>query len=490
MNLESITLCPERTEYKKFINDPESGGLPAKEYGQTKKALIERYKLAFHNYLAEVYPNLRFEVGEEKVYWNYNETTGIYEEVAHTTVKEWVMKLLIDEDIIASATDAFAKTVLGRYRACYAERGSTYDDFDKDDGYFHAANGWVQLDTLEFTPHTPDRISRRKSAVAYDAKAVSPTYDKFLDEDTLLKKDQVRVIDQFSGLCLTNDIKQQKMLTLIGRPGCGKSTLLEIWVHILGEMAVEKKLTELQGEAMRFAGSQFVGSTLCWFDEVDVKKAEMGNTLGTLITGHRINIERKGVNGIVKAYNTMKCVLTANKLPNTAEVGIYRRLILIHMTRSFTDSEVAVLDMPEKLRNEASGILNRMIRGLQDLRKMKTFTMIAGHADLIEEYKAQSDTIAEFLDTYFKVGDTEDFVETRYLYDSYRHFTEGNSWSRGITPQRFGRLLATQPLTRFAKIQPVQMFQKGRGWTGLKLKEDYKFNEHTGVIEEVHQSNF
>lgn len=485
-DVTNITLCPERAIYKRYINNPESKD--DKDFFKKKKALQEQYKLAFHNYFAEVYQHLHFEVGEDGVYWNYNEVSGIYEEINGTTAREWVMRLLIDEDLIASATDATAKTVLARYRSCYTERGHAYDDFDNEDLWFHAENGWVNLESLVFEEHTATRLSRRKSAVAYDAKVVCPVYDKFINEDLLLKEDQIRVIDQFSGLILTKEMKHEKMLTLLGRTGCGKSTLLNTWSRVLGEMALEKKLTELSSESARFAGSQFVGSTLCWFDEVDVKKAEMGNSLGTLVTGKHINVERKGINGIKKAVNSVKCVLTANRLPMTAEIGIYRRLILINITASFVEAGTVDRDIDMKLGNEASGILNRMIKGLQDLRKMGTFTMIAGHDDLIEEYKAQSDTIAEFLDEYFDVGTENDFIETKNIYESYRHFAEGNSWTRSITPQKFGRLLASQPLTRFAKIAPKRTMDS-RGWTGLKLKKEYKFSE-TGLILEVFSSDF
>lgn len=489
METSNITLCPERDEYKNFINDDSNREMEPKKYAGIKKVLAENYRLAFHNYVAEVYPYLRFEVGEDGVYWNYNETSGVYEEFNGVTVKEWVIKLLIDDDLRGSANETFAKTVMGRYRACYQERGCAYDDFDKAEGWFHANNGWVELATMVFEPHTPERLSRRKSAVSYDAEAVCPVYDKFLDEDLQLKEDQVRVINQFSGLILTNEMKHEKMLTLLGRTGCGKSTLLNTWSRVLGEMALEKKLTELSSESARFAGSQFIGSTLCWFDEVDVKKAEMGNNLGTLVTGKHINVERKGINGIKKALNTVKCVLTANRLPMTAEIGIYRRLIMIPIQVSFYESGVEDKDIDSKLAGEASGILNRMIRGLHDLKKMGTFTVISGHDDLIEEYKAQSDTIAEFLDEYFEVGSEEDFVETKNLFESYRHFAEGNNWTRSITPQKFGRLLASQPLTRFAKIQSKRT-KHSRGWTGLKLKDEYKFNDSTGLIIEVASMNF
>jgi len=481
-NMKSInvTYCPQREEYLSFINNEENK--TRDNYKQVAKMLQEKYLQHFHDYVAERFQNLRYEIGEETVYWNYNFLSGVYEEVKGVTVREWVIKLLVDEELTSKASDAFAKTVLARYRACYADRGSKYDDFDSDDRWFHANNGWVNLETLEFQQHKPERLSRVKSAVDYIKEADCPTYDKFLDKDLCLRADQVRVIDQFSGLTLVNDIKYQKMLTLLGRPGCGKSTLLDAWMNVLGQKGMEKKLTELQGDSMRFAGVQFVGSTLCWFDEVDVKKAEMGNSLGTLITGQHINVERKGINGIIKARNTIKCVLTANRLPMAAELGIYRRLIMIPIKVSFVEDGIEQLDMPDRLRLEASGVLNRMIRGLQDLRKMGRFTVIEGHDDLIEEYKAQSDTMAEFLETYFVPAGKNMFVSNNDLFNSYQQFAEGNSFTKSITPQKFGRLLATQPLNAFSKIFSDK--KNGvRGWFGLKLKDEFVFNTKTGVIE-------
>jgi P4 family phage/plasmid primase-like protien len=476
--LQEVDRCPERKYYKKLIQNPN---WEDKKYSKQLKAAEAQYALAFHHYFAKVFEHMLYESGDDKTYWLYDVTDGVYRELSGVGAVALVLKLLEAEGLREKATESVAKTVLARYRANYVERGKLYDDFDSDDNYFHANNGWVHLTTLEFTPHTPTQLSRIKSAVDYNAESVCQMYDKFLDEDLHLKDDQIRVIDQFSGLTLVNDIKYQKMLTLLGRPGCGKSTLLDAWMNVLGEKGMEKKLTELQGESMRFAGSQFIGSTLCWFDEVDVKKAEMGNSLGTLITGQHINVERKGINGIVKARNTVKCVLTANRLPMAAELGIYRRLIMIPIQVSFVENGTEMLDMPEKLAAEASGILNRMIKGLQDLRKMGRFTLIEGHEELIEEYKAQSDTMAEFLDTYFEPTNDDLIIETTVLFRAYQHFSEGNSFTKSITPQKFGRLLATQPLDRFAKIVPDRT-KHVRGWKGLKLKSDYRFDDSTSAI--------
>ncbi len=477
--IKDLDPCVERTRYIVAIQNTDFNN---KDEVKALKGLKDSYLLAFHNYFAHKYQHLLFEQGEDKTYWNYNEETGIYDEINFSIVRGLVLKLLIDDGLIANATEATAKTVLGRYRSVYSDRGHMYDDFDNENNFFHACNGWVQLDTLEFTPHTPDRLSRRKSAVSYDDKAMCPLYDKFLDEQIQLDKDKVRVIDQFSGLLLTPDITKQKMLVLIGKPGCGKSTLLDLWSDVLGDLATQNSLHEIASESFRFRGSTLVGKTLCWFDEVEVTRSNVGNSLINLITGQQIRVERKGINGIISSQNKLKCVLTANTLPRSAEMGIYRRMILIYLNYSFYDNMTDNKNIRQLLRSEASGVLNRMLKGLRDIEKNNGFTTIEGHDDLIEDYKTSSNTVSEFLEEHFEFDYDAPKISTKVILEAYKQFND-DKYSNSLTPQRFGVLLSTHNLSKFSKIQQTRLSGGTRAWTGLKLKENYELT-NAGFIRE------
>lgn len=484
MGLESVDdldPTPERTALYDHI---ENGDREDLKWPKILKSLKIGHKLSFHKYLADEYPYLRYEIGEDKTYWNYNESTGVYDEVNFTTVRGYVIKLLIEDGLEEYATEATVKNVLSKFRAMFTGRGSHYDDFDTEADWFHAANGWVHVKTLKFEKHTPDRLSRRVSAVEYDKKAKCPTYDKFLDKQIQLQEDQVKVIDQFSGLLLTPDISRQKMLVLVGKPGSGKSTLIDCWSDILGDLATQKGLTEISGDSFRFGGSSLVGKRLCWFDEVEVTRSEMGNALINLITGQHIHVERKGINGILDADNQIKCVLTANTLPRSAEMGIYRRMILIYLEYSFYDNMTANHHIRDVLRQESSGILNRMLKGLADLEKHDGFTMIEGHDDLIEEYKASSNTVAEFLDEYFVFSEDAKPIPTKILLEAYKNFSS-DRYSESLTPQRFGMLMKHHGLSRFDKIYVSKDRAGNKQWCGLQLREGaYQFNT-AGFIREV-----
>ncbi len=443
------------------------------------KMLIEQY----HNKLSVHHPFILYERTEEKVFWDYNRETGVYDELAYVEVRNRVIKMLVKQELEAYATDKNVKDIITRYRGVYQDQGIAYDDFDKDNDLFHVKNGWLNVVTLELQPHTPAILSRRVSNVEYIADAICPVYDKFLDTDIQLPADAVRVIDQFSGLTLTRDIKHEKMLTIIGKPGSGKSTLLNVWSYVLGDLTVQKSLTDLTGDRARFGGADFVGRNLCWFDEVDVKRNEAGSRLLKLITGTHHDIERKGINTTSYAENYLKCVLTANRLPLSVEQGLYRRMILIYFPRSFNSEGIQDIDILNAMKAEASGILNRMLKGLQDLRKMRTFTMIAGQDNAIEEYKTQSDTVAEFLDTFF-VPSNDDAIPSKQLFEAYKSFSDDRFVN---TPQRFGQMLSAQPLNAFSLTQART--KTDRVWKGLRLKSEYVFkhNDRTD-LDEIHNA--
>lgn len=473
-------IAPEATKYHQWIE----GGRKLIADPEERAKLTKRYRTGhfnnFYKFVAKQCPHLIFEKDNEHQYFLYNETNGLYEDLSDVFIKELVTKMYIQEDFAYEGKIGEVRQCMLRMRAMFPERGVKLENFDDAINWFHCKNGWVEVNSREFIKHTPLRLSRFTAQVDYNKDALAPVYEAMM-ESFSLPKDQVRVLHQFSGLCLTGDIRQQKMLVLLGRPGCGKSTVVEIWRRVLGQLAVVKSLTTFSNEgAVRFIGSSLIGKTLIHFDEADVKRAELGAHVSNLITGDVIDVERKSVNGNVDVQNRLKCILSANKLP-PGQDGIFRRMILIKFEKSFTDDLIADRDLPLKLQAEASGILNRMLDGLADLRKMGGFTSIAGHDELIEEYKTESDLMAEFVDTFFEptifFGEEEgkafEGIPSTVVYNSYKKWADANGVGTvlRLTPQKFGRMLSNVSLTKFAKMHTHRGTGGARTWRGIKSKE-------------------
>ena len=453
-----------------------------KNIKETISALTKLFLEIYHTKLADLYPNLLFETGEDSTYWLYNKDTGVYEEMNASTVRGLLLRMIMRDGI--TPTVAWVRECLARYRAEYQNRGHHYNDFDNEFDMFHAKNGWVDLTTYKMEPHTPDRLSRFVSPTTYDPKATCPLYDNMLDAVFPIAKDAVRVIDQFSGYILTGDIHLGKMLIIQSKPGFGKSTLIESWVHVLGlgQLAIKKALSSLSSDGERFAGQKMMGKTLCWFDESRAKNEEFGTKLETLITGTHIpDIERTGIQGLVDAENHIKCVLTANKLPQHKEDGVFRRIIYIRFPENvptITDKMEEDPYMMQKLKAEASGILNRMIRGLKDLRKMGKFTVIAGEAEMIEEMKIASDVLTEFMYTYFDPDPkNEHWYSTEDLFKAYSKsdFYVGKRYIQSV--KSFAYHIRERAPSEYQQTLIPRQDGSIRGWTGIKLKKEYTMND-------------
>ena len=474
-------IAPEATKYHEWVH----GGRKLVADPEERTKLDKRYKKAhfdnFYKFVAKEFQYLIFEKDNEHRYFLYNSDSGLYGDLTDVFIKELVTRLYIQEGLAHEGKIGEVRQCLLRMRAMFPERGVKLEDFDNSEEWFHCKNGWVNVNTRDFEDHTPERMSRFCATVDYKKEALAPVYEAMMDSYSL-PKDQVRVLHQFSGLCLTGDIRQQKMLVLLGRPGCGKSTVVEIWRKILGQLSVVKSLTTFSNEgAVRFIGSSLIGKTLIHFDEADVKRAELGAHISNIITGDTIDVERKGINiENVIVQNRLKCILSANKLP-PGQDGIFRRMILIKFEKSFTDDMVADRTLPDKLQNEASGILNRMLDGLADLRKMGGFTEISGHDELIEEYKTESDIMAEFLDTFFdpvfnfneEAGEAGQGVPSAVMFATYRKWAEANGVGNllRLTPQKFGRMIGNVSLNKFAKIHSHKAHKGNRYWRGVTAKE-------------------
>ena len=150
-------------------------------------------------------------------------------------------------------------------------------------------------------------------------------------------------------------------------------------------------------------------------------------------------------------------------------------MILIYLEYSFYENMTDNKDIRQLFKAEASGVLNRMLKGLKMIKANNGFTTIEGHNDLIEEYKASSNTIAEFLDEHFDFDYNAPKINTKTLLEAYKNYAD-DRYVSSLTPQRFGVLLANNGLTKFNKITKFKGAGGTRMWLGLKLKDYYEIN--------------
>jgi len=131
------------------------------------------------------------------------------------------------------------------------------EQWDAESNLLPFQNGILRLDIRELIPHDPSYHLTTGLDYDFDPKATCPNFIKTL-ESTI--PDQIDLIKEFAGYCLTTDTRHEIALVFYGPPGCGKSTLFLGLQNMLGPRAGELGLREL--EKSHFALPKVIGKTL------------------------------------------------------------------------------------------------------------------------------------------------------------------------------------------------------------------------------------
>ena len=225
------------------------------------------------------------------------------------------------------------------------------------------------------------------------------------------------------GYCLTGHIREHKFVLCTGGGRNGKSLIIEAISFVLGEYAKQlpphalleghnqhpEWLARLDGARFASAGDMPSGS---W--NLPLLKMLVA---GTPVAAHFM---RKGSFDL---YPKAKIMMAANQKPSLrmVDVAIRERLVLIPFPRTFTEDEVDK-KLPEKLKNEASGILTWALEGAQQyltkgLPKVPEVAKVAA-----VNYLTSEDQYAAWVDQCIKLNPAA-FASSNELVESYNQFS-------------------------------------------------------------------
>lgn len=253
------------------------------------------------------------------------------------------------------------------------------------------------------TEHRPTDLISKVAHVAFDPAATCGIYDSFL---TTVQPDEKmrRFLHQWGGLSLTGDIGEQKLAFYHGKGRNGKSTLVDLWSHIAGDyagsVAIETFLDQGKGrkggeatpDLARLPGIRFLRTS------EPEKGAKLAEALIKLITGGEPIDARHLNKGFFTFLPSFKVTVSGNHKPKITghDDGIWRRVMLVPWDVQVAKEDVDT-KLPEKLRDKAPGVLNRLLAGLLDWREnglIEPEGVIAATA----KYREQSDQLGRFLE--------------------------------------------------------------------------------------------
>src|ERR1035437_2264504 len=255
-------------------------------------------------------------------------------------------------------------------------------------------------DCISFVKHNPDDLITKIVPVDYDPAATCPTYDRFLTD--VQPRESARIfLHQWFGLSLTGDTSEQKLLFLHGKGKNGKTTLLQAIGHVAGDYSKALPIETFidQGRA-RNAGQAtpdlaiLPGVRFLQTSEPE-RGAKLAEALIKLATCGDLIQARHLQRDYSEFMPQFKLTMSGNYKPKIegTDEGIWRRVVLVPWEVTIEKPDKLLI---EKLRLEASGILNRLLDGLRDWLD-RGLVLPEEVIQATAEFRTDSDPIGRFL---------------------------------------------------------------------------------------------
>jgi putative DNA primase/helicase len=336
------------------------------------------------------------------------------------------------------------------------------DDLDINPWLFNVENGTINLRTGELLEHRQADMITKIANVKYDKEADCPIWKNFLMEIMNYNAELIRFIQTAAGWAITGDTSEQSMFILFGTGANGKSTFLNTIMNLMGDYAIatptetfmKKNGDQITNDIARLRGTRFVTTT----------EAEQGRRLSEplikQITGNDRMTARFLYGEFFYFVPTFKIFMATNHKPviKGTDYGIWRRIKLIPFTTRIPE-EKQDRQLEEKLKGEASGILNWLLEGAirWTQERLKTPQIITNATD---EYRGEMDVIGNFI----RERCTQEpgaSIRARELFKCYQDWCEENN--EHACSERFLGL----------RLKELGLEQKrlsdGRYWKGVRV---------------------
>lgn len=251
-------------------------------------------------------------------------------------------------------------------------------------------------------PHEREHMVTRLAGALYDPDATCPEWDKFI-ERVMPDKDERAYLQRSLGACLTDSSGDQKLIVHHGSGANGKSTCLDAVCYAMGDYSMSVDVASLLygGEKQGSAASPDIARLAEGPRLVRASEPELGSRLSEShvksITGGEPIVARMLHKPPMEFRFGAKIHLSCNSRPSIrgGDDGIWRRIDLLHWKVQIPVSERDP-HLPDKLKAEAPGILNWLIRGLEDWMEVGLATPESVLASTAE-YREDSDALGRFI---------------------------------------------------------------------------------------------
>lgn len=246
------------------------------------------------------------------------------------------------------------------------------------------------------------------------------------------EKDDLEMVLEYLGYCLTTDTRQQKFLIIEGLPGAGKSLIIKA----LGQIVGHKNVSTLPLEKMshRFASYNLVGKLVNSCGDISTSMLDDITTIKQAIGEDYMQAEAKGKDAIsFKPY--AKLLFSANGLPtisNEQSAGFYRRVLIAKASHNVEETDPMFFE--KVVKPDLYILLTMIVKALERMYENKTIRESEGSKQMVNEMWNNSDPVKAWLSacTTRKAGERENKPYAYTMFDNYRFHMQLPQISRNV----------------------------------------------------------
>ena len=282
-------------------------------------------------------------------------------------------------------------------------------------------------ETMEFSP---EYIITNRIPWDYNPEAYSELADKTLDKLACGDKQVRSLLEEIIGYCFFRRNELRKAFVLTGEKANGKSTFLDLIVEILGEENVSS--LDLGELGDRFKTAELFGKLANIGDDIGDEFIADTSVFKKLVTGDRINVERKGQDPF-DFNNYSKLIFSANEIPRLGRgrdsAALLSRIIIIPFNARFSKDDPDFDPFIKyKLRKQDSMeyLVRLGIEGLGRILESNGFTTSKRVEREIKAYEYENNPVKQFFDDY----GTIEGKATKDVYNDYKSYC----YTNGLNP--------------------------------------------------------
>lgn len=327
-------------------------------------------------------------------------------------------------------------------------------------------NGLYNIKDGSFRDFTPDVVITNKIPWPYNPAAYSELLDHTLDRLACNDPEVRALLEEMVGYCLYRRNELGKAFILIGDKSNGKSTFLHVVKNMLGDSNIAS--LDLKELGDRFKTAELFGKLANIGDDIGDEFIANASVFKKLVTGDRVNVERKGQDPF-EFNNYAKFLFSTNNIPRMKDKtgAVQRRLVIVPFDAKFTPNDPDFRPFIKDELCEQDSMEYLIVLGLKALKSVlgkAQFTTSKRVQGQLDEYEQNNNPIIGFIQEVGLDGIVNEATNT--VYRRYKEYCIANNF-QALSAIEFSRQICKRcgfvTDAKYIKGKKTRVFVEGTG---------------------------